>query len=73
MTTTLGSLMEVARIQSEINRLFDNLLDLDRGEGGAAAWMPNVDIAETPESLVLKVELPKLAPGRPNVTQISVT
>ena len=28
MSTTLGPLMEMARIQSEINRLFDNLLDL---------------------------------------------
>ena len=58
MTQTLGPLMEVARIQSEINRLFDNLLDLS-GEGQAgAAWMPNADIVETPESLILKMELP---------------
>ena len=28
MPNTLGPLMEVAKIQSEINRLFDNLLDL---------------------------------------------
>jgi len=62
MSTTLGSLMEVARIQSEINRLFDNLLDLDRGAGSATAWMPNVDISESQESRVLKAELPGGAP-----------
>ena len=28
MSRSLGPLMEMARIQSEINRLFDNLLDL---------------------------------------------
>ena len=57
MAKALGSLMEAARIQSEINRLFDNLLDLD-GEEGGAAWLPNADILETEETLVLKVELP---------------
>jgi len=58
MSQTLGPLMEVARIQSEINRLFDNLLDLgsDAKEGGT--WMPNADILETDEHLILKVELP---------------
>jgi len=61
MTRTLGSLMEVARIQSEINRLFDNLLDLGQEEPGGA-WMPNVDISETAEQLSLKVELPGVAP-----------
>ena len=56
MEKTLGPLMEVARIQSEINRLFDNLLDLDGDEKGA--WMPNADIVETAQTLELKVELP---------------
>ena len=60
MTQTLGPLMEVARIQSEINRLFDNLLDIS-GEGAGAAWMPNADIVETADSLILKVELPGVA------------
>ena len=60
MSDSLGSMMEVARIQSEINRLFDNLLDLGGEEG--AAWMPNVDIVETDENLMLKVELPGVPP-----------
>jgi HSP20 family protein len=50
--------MEAARIQSEINRLFDNLLDLDGDERGGGAWLPNADIIETEDSLILKVELP---------------
>jgi len=64
MPRTLGPLMEVARIQSEINRLFDNLLDLgsDAKEGGA--WMPNADILETDEYLILKVELPGVEPDQ---------
>ncbi len=41
MTRSFGPLLEVARIQSEINRLFDNLLDLGAGEGKeGGAWTP---------------------------------
>jgi len=61
---TMGPLMEMARIQSEINRLFDNLLDLEDPPGGAGTWIPNADILETEEMLVLKVELPGVAPDK---------
>ena len=64
MFKTLGSLMEVARIQSEMNRLFDNLLDLDSEDKTGGAWMPNADISESEETLVLKVELPGVPPDR---------
>ncbi|HXV78018.1 MAG TPA: Hsp20/alpha crystallin family protein [Candidatus Polarisedimenticolaceae bacterium] len=57
MPSPLGPLMEVARIQSEINRLFDNLLDLGKTEE-VGSWNPNVDIVETETELLLKVELP---------------
>lgn len=62
MAKALASMMEAARIQSEINRLFDNLLDLGEGERGA--WLPNADILETEDSLILKVELPGIDPAR---------
>ncbi|MDH3627053.1 MAG: Hsp20/alpha crystallin family protein [Acidobacteriota bacterium] len=62
MTNTLGPLMEVARIQSEINRLFENLSSLGGDEAGAS-WMPNIDILETEETLVLRVELPGVEPA----------
>jgi HSP20 family protein len=64
MSKTFGSLLEVARIQSEINRLFDNLLDLEPGEKGGGSWIPNADIVENDESLVVKVELPGVEAGR---------
>ncbi len=58
MPRTFGSLLEVARIQSEINRLFDNLLDLGADTTGVSSWIPNADILENEERLVVKVELP---------------
>lgn len=61
MTKTFGPFLEAARIQSEINRLFDNLLDLG-GEGkDGGAWIPNADIVETDDTLLVKVELPGVA------------
>jgi HSP20 family protein len=71
MAKALGSLMEAARIQSEINRLFDNLLDLDGEEKSGGAWLPNADILETEDSLVLKVELPGVDPEKLKLSVLS--
>ena len=57
MPNTVGPFLEVARIQSEINRLFENLLDLN-SPTAETGWSPNVDILETAETLVVKIELP---------------
>ena len=45
MEDSFGPMMEAARIQSEINRLFDNLLEVG-GDETAGAWMPTADILE---------------------------
>ena len=64
MLQTLGPLMEVARIQSEINRLFDNLLDLGDEDKAGGSWIPNADILETRDELILRVELPGVDPDK---------
>jgi HSP20 family protein len=61
MSRTFGPMLEAARIQSEINRLFDNLLDLGTPGKESGAWIPNADILETEDLLVVKVELPGVA------------
>jgi len=45
-----------------MNRLFEQTLSRSRAEEGIAAstWTPAVDIYETPETIVLKAELPGL-------------
>ncbi len=63
MTKGLGSMLEVARIQSEINRLFDNLLALDTGGKESGSWIPIADIVETDDALLVTVELPGVAPA----------
>jgi HSP20 family protein len=58
MPKTFEPQMEIARIQSEINRLFDNLLDLDRDGPRGSSWMPNADILEDEQQVVVEIELP---------------
>jgi HSP20 family protein len=61
MTKGLGSMLELARIQSEINRLFDNLLDLNAGAKESGSWIPIADIVESDDALTVTVELPGVA------------
>src|SRR5262245_16142532 len=68
MTHGIGSMLEVARIQSEINRLFDNLLTLDGATNEGGSWNPIADIVEGDEALVVTVELPGVAPENLLVT-----
>jgi HSP20 family protein len=63
MTKGLGSMLEVARIQSEINRLFDNLLTLDAGGQESGSWIPLADVVESEDTLVVTIELPGVAPS----------
>ena len=56
---SIGPFAEISRIQSEINRLFDNLLEL-RASGGESGgtWLPSADVYETDKELVVKFEVP---------------
>ena len=61
---SIGPFAEISRIQSEINRLFDNLIELRaaKGEGGGE-WLPSADVYETERELVVKFEIPGVAAG----------
>lgn len=62
MQKTMGPTLEIARIQSEINRLFESLKELKQmGEGTEQVFVPNTDILDGAEVLTLFVELPGVA------------
>ncbi len=56
-------LRDLLSIQDRMNRLFEQTLSRSRSDEGMAAstWSPAVDIYETPETIVMKAELPGLA------------
>src|ERR671916_490891 len=51
---------ELRSLQDEVNRLFSSNLSRSFGDEGIArgAWMPNVDIYENKDQIVLEAELP---------------
>ena len=58
----IGPTLEIARIQSEINRLFESLFELRQmGEAAEPVWTPNTDIVDGPDTLTLIIELPGVA------------
>ena len=60
-----GPYLEFVRIQTEMNKLFESLQELREpteapdAEGG---WVPNVDICECGDSLVVEAEMPGVDP-----------
>jgi HSP20 family protein len=63
---------ELNTIQSEMNRLFNTMLDTPgRGDGGAATamrrWIPPMDLVETEDDFVLRVDLPGLSQDDVNI------
>jgi HSP20 family protein len=55
-------LRDLLSIQDRMNRLFEQTLSRSRAEEGisASTWAPAVDIYETPETIVMKADLPGL-------------
>lgn len=64
-----GAALEVARIQSEVNRLFETLLRLREGDETSGGWAPAVDMSETGQQVVVEAELPGVDP---DTLQISI-
>lgn len=65
--TDFGPYLEFVRIQTEMNKLFESLQELrepksDAEEGGGA-WVPNVDICECGDFLIVEAEMPGVDPS----------
>lgn len=61
MEHSFGPYLEIARIQSEMNKLFDVLLEMRDAAGdepNVHSWIPSVDVCQTSKGLVVRCELP---------------
>lgn len=57
-----GPLMEITRLQSELNRLFSGILENQRAAlATASAWDPNTDVLQDPTEVRIIVEVPGLS------------
>lgn len=57
-----GPLMEITRLQSELNRLFSGILENQRAAlATASSWDPNADVLESGNEIEIVVELPGVA------------
>jgi HSP20 family protein len=62
-----GPYLEFVRIQTEMNKLFESLQELkEPGEESGAdhgGWLPNVDICECGDEMVVEAEMPGVEPA----------
>jgi HSP20 family protein len=61
---------ELNTLQSEMNRLFNNLFDAPAPNGGTAGvrrWLPAMDLVETEDNFVLRADLPGLSEEDVNI------
>lgn len=52
---------DVSRLRQQIDRLVDESTRPQKSQGGGRVWRPTVDLLETPEALVLRLDLPGVA------------
>ncbi len=54
-----GPLVELSRLQSELNRLFTAFVETNKGVGASASsWDPNVDLLDDGDKIRVLIELP---------------
>lgn len=64
-----GPIVELSRLQSELNRLFAAFVETNnRGAAPASSWDPNVDVVDDGETIRILVELPGVEAADVRVT-----
>ena len=58
MQQDFGPYLEIARIQSEMNKLFDALTEARSDPDSSHTWVPSVDVCQTNRGLVLRCDVP---------------
>ena len=58
-----GPMVEITKLQSELNRLFASIVENTRPTlASAAGWDPSADILENAEEILIVMEVPGVAP-----------
>ena len=58
LTKFYGPLVELSRLQSELNRLFSLFVESNKSVTSGSSWDPNVDIVDDGENVRVLIELP---------------
>jgi HSP20 family protein len=58
LTKFYGPLVELSRLQSELNRLFSLFVESNTNASSGSSWDPNVDILDDGENVHILIELP---------------
>jgi HSP20 family protein len=61
MAARYPSLFFVSRFQAELDRLFQEILQLGESSAPVGEWQPSVDVVETPGAVMILAELPGVA------------
>jgi len=63
-----GPLVELSRLQSELNRLFSLFVESNTNASSGSSWDPNVDILDDGENVRILIELPGIEAEDVSVT-----
>jgi HSP20 family protein len=68
LTKFYGPLVELSRLQSELNRLFSLFVESNTNASSGSSWDPNVDILDDGENVRILIELPGIEAEEVSVT-----
>jgi HSP20 family protein len=68
LTKFYGPLVELSRLQSELNRLFSLFVESNTSASSGSSWDPNVDILDDGENVRVLIELPGIEAEDVSVT-----
>jgi HSP20 family protein len=63
MAARFESLFLISRFQAELDRLFQEALQIGEGDLPLGEWQPSIDVVETPASIQILAELPGFSPA----------
>jgi HSP20 family protein len=63
MGARFESLFLISRFQAELDRLFQEALQLGEGDVPLGEWQPAIDVVETPSAVLILTELPGFSPA----------